>query len=265
MKDGKEPAKRASGLRPQSGAAAGEAAAEAPDASEPRWGAVVVAAGRGTRMGTAESKQFLELGGKPLLIHSLELLQGMDEVAEIVLVTGASDVERCRDWCRSYRLSKVAAVLEGGSERQHSVRLGLRGLGTEWALVHDGVRPLVTAAAVRACLQRAEQTGAAVLAVPVKDTIKQADEHGVIVATPDRSSLWAIQTPQAFRRVRLLEAHEQALASGFLGTDDAMAVERLGDPVSVVEGEYTNIKITTPEDLPYAEFLLARRERGAES
>lgn len=231
-------------------------------ADKPRWGAVIVAAGRGTRMGTAESKQFLELRGKPVLIHTLELFQSMAEIAEIVLVTGASDVERCREWCRSYRLSKVTAVLEGGSERQHSVRLGLAGLQSEWALVHDGVRPLVTADAVRVCLKRAEETGAAVLAVPVKDTIKQVDLNGVITATPDRKSLWAIQTPQAFRRVRLLEAHEQALRDGFLGTDDAMAVERLGDLVSVAEGEYTNIKITTPEDLPYAEFLLAQRERG---
>ncbi|WP_425436510.1 2-C-methyl-D-erythritol 4-phosphate cytidylyltransferase [Paenibacillus herberti] len=234
----------------------------ADDRDKPRWGAVIVAAGRGTRMGTAESKQFLELRGKPVLIHTLELFQSMEEIGEIVLVTGADDVERCREWCRFYRLSKVTAVLEGGSERQHSVRLGLAGLRSEWALVHDGVRPLVTANAVRLCLQQAEGTGAAVLAVPVKDTIKQVDESGVITATPDRRSLWAIQTPQAFRRVRLLEAHEQALRDGFLGTDDAMAVERLGDSVSVAEGEYTNIKITTPEDLPYAEFLLEQRERG---
>ena len=108
----------------------------------------------------------------------------------------------------------------------------------------------------------AQTTGAAVLAVPVKDTIKQVNEAGVIVATPDRRSLWAIQTPQAFRRSLLLEAHEQAEQDGFLGTDDAMVVERLGVPVSVAEGEYTNIKITTPEDLPWAEFLLQRGREG---
>ena len=232
--------------------------------SAPRhsWGAVIVAAGRGSRMGTAESKQFLLLRGKPILVHTLELFQQLDEICEIVLVTGAADVERCREWTAEYGLTKVKAILEGGSERQHSVRAGLAALSAEWALVHDGVRPLVTAGAVRSCLERAERTGAAVLAVPVKDTIKQVDDHGVIVSTPDRKSLWAIQTPQAFRRVRLMEAHDQALAAGFLGTDDAMVVERLGDQVSVAEGEYTNIKITTPEDLPYAEFLLDQRERG---
>ncbi len=126
-------------------------------------------------------------------------------------------------------------------------------------MVHDGVRPLVTADAVRACCAQAEQSGASVLAVPVKDTIKQVNEAGVIVSTPDRRSLWAIQTPQAFRRVLLLEAHERALAEQFVGTDDAMVVERMGVSVTVAEGEYTNIKITTPEDLPWAEFLLAKR------
>ncbi|WP_127508989.1 2-C-methyl-D-erythritol 4-phosphate cytidylyltransferase [Paenibacillus humicus] len=226
------------------------------------WGAVIVAAGRGTRMGTPESKQFLLLRGKPVLVHTLELFQRMDAIREIVLVTGAADAERCRRWCGEYGLTKVAAIMEGGSERQHSVRIGLDSLSADWALVHDGVRPLVSEAAVSACLARAEETGAAVLAVPVKDTIKKVDAAGIIESTPDRSSLWAIQTPQAFRRARLREAHERALADGFLGTDDSMVVERLGDPVAVAEGEYTNIKITTPEDLPYAEFLLEQRERG---
>ncbi|MDQ8737757.1 2-C-methyl-D-erythritol 4-phosphate cytidylyltransferase [Paenibacillus sp. LHD-38] len=223
------------------------------------WGVIIVAAGRGTRMGTKESKQYLQLGDKPILVHTLELFQSMDSVKEAVLVVGSDDVERCRNWVTQYGISKVTAVVAGGKERQHSVYCGLQQLSTDWVMVHDGVRPLVTADAVRACCKQAEQSGASVLAVPVKDTIKQVNEAGVIVSTPDRRSLWAIQTPQAFRRVLLLEAHERALEEQFIGTDDAMVVERLGANVTVAEGEYTNIKITTPEDLPWAEFLLAKR------
>ncbi|WP_053373874.1 2-C-methyl-D-erythritol 4-phosphate cytidylyltransferase [Paenibacillus sp. FJAT-27812] len=223
------------------------------------WGVIIVAAGRGTRMGTKESKQYLQLGDKPILVHTLELFQSMDTVKEAVLVVGSDDVERCRKWVQEYGITKVTAVVTGGAERQHSVYCGLQELTSEWVMVHDGVRPLVTADAVRSCCEQAEKSGASVLAVPVKDTIKQVNEAGVIISTPDRRSLWAIQTPQAFRRVLLLEAHERALAEQFVGTDDAMVVERMGASVTVAEGEYTNIKITTPEDLPWAEFLLAKR------
>jgi len=230
-----------------------------------QWGVVIVAAGKGTRMGTAESKQYLTLRDKPILVHTLELFQSMDETAAIALVVGQADIGRCQEWVVQYGLAKVTAIVQGGSERQHSVHLGLKALPShlQWVMVHDGVRPLVTQQAVRACCAAAmkgEDQGAAVIAVPVKDTIKQVNDSGVIVATPDRRSLWAIQTPQAFRRDLLARAHETAEADRFLGTDDAMVVERLNVPVVVAEGEYTNIKITTPDDLPYAEFLLAERE-----
>ncbi|WP_308636601.1 2-C-methyl-D-erythritol 4-phosphate cytidylyltransferase [Paenibacillus silvisoli] len=239
------------------------------EAAGAKWGVVVVAAGRGTRMGTAESKQYLLLQDKPILVHTLERFQAMDDIAEVALIVGQDDVERCQGFVQAYGLDKVKQVAAGGSERQHSVHRGLAALSetVEWVMVHDGVRPLVTERAVRACMDKALQTEAAVLAVPVKDTIKQVNETGVITATPDRRSLWAIQTPQAFRRSLLRQALDEAAKDGFLGTDDAMAVERLGVSVSVAEGDYTNIKITTPEDLPYAEFLLASREqeRGKKS
>ncbi|MUT68162.1 2-C-methyl-D-erythritol 4-phosphate cytidylyltransferase [Paenibacillus sp. NEAU-GSW1] len=228
-----------------------------------QWGVVVVAAGRGSRMGTAESKQYLPLCGKPILVHTLELFQAMDEIAEIVLVVGEGDVPRCNELVQEHgALHKVTAVVAGGSERQHSVYAGVKAISPDvaWVMVHDGVRPLVAAEAVRNCCAAAERTGAAVLAVPVKDTIKQVNESGVIVSTPDRRSLWAIQTPQAFRRELLAAAHERALAEGFLGTDDAMVVERTGAEVVIAEGDYTNIKITTPDDLPWAAFLMGKRE-----
>ncbi|ANS77290.1 2-C-methyl-D-erythritol 4-phosphate cytidylyltransferase [Paenibacillus yonginensis] len=227
-------------------------------------GAVIVAAGRGTRMGTAESKQYLLLDGKPIIVHTLEVFQREPLVSEIVLVTGEQDVERCRQWVSSYGLNKVTKVIPGGSERQDSVYKGLQELAAEWVLVHDGVRPFVTGALIHACCEGAWESGASVLAVPVKDTVKVIDGEGFVSATPDRRSLWAIQTPQAFRRLELIEAHEAARRDGFSGTDDSMLVERRGTRVKIVEGDYSNIKITTPEDLDFAAWIRSGRQRRGE-
>jgi len=222
-------------------------------------GAVVVAAGRGTRMGAADRKPFLPLCGKPVLVHALEALAAAG-VTEIVLVVGAGDVERAGRLCREHRISAVRRVVPGGAERQESVREGLKVLEAEWALVHDGVRPLVTPDLIRRCVEAARNTGGAVAAVPVKDTIKLADEAGRVAGTPDRSRLWAVQTPQVFRREDLARALDAARADGFVATDDAAAAERLGIAVKLVMGDYRNIKITTPEDLQLAELWLGGRE-----
>jgi 2-C-methyl-D-erythritol 4-phosphate cytidylyltransferase len=220
------------------------------------WSAVIVAAGRGTRMGTKESKQYLELLGKPILVHTLHIFDRMAEIGEIVLVTGAEDLERCGALVRENGLRKVTAIVAGGAERQHSVRIGIAAASCEWVMVHDGVRPLASPDAIRRVIEAACRHDAAVLAVPVKDTIKQVNADGLIAGTPDRKTLWAIQTPQAFRRELLAACHERAAAEGFLGTDDAMVVERYGHAVAVAEGEYTNIKVTTPDDLAWAAYLL---------
>ncbi|MEK5025720.1 2-C-methyl-D-erythritol 4-phosphate cytidylyltransferase [Paenibacillus sp. FSL M7-1046] len=225
-------------------------------------GAVIVAAGRGTRMGTAESKQYLLLQGKPIIVHTLEVFQQHELISEIVLVTGQEDIERCREWVEAYKLDKVKAVVPGGSERQHSVHLGLKQLDTNWVMVHDGVRPFVQESEIDACYERARAVGASALAVPVKDTIKQVDGNGKVLSTPDRRSLWAIQTPQTFRLSDLLAAYAAAEREGFIGTDDSSLAERSGIPVSVVEGSYRNIKITTPEDLDFAEFTERNRGEG---
>lgn len=221
-------------------------------------GVIVVAAGRGTRMGTDISKQYLPLAGKPVLVHTLEAFEKMEMVHSIVLVIGAGDEERCSGYIREYGLRKVSAVLTGGAERQSSVYQGLQALDpeTEWVLVHDGVRPFITADDASRCLEGARRYGAAVLAVPVKDTVKIVSSDGRIDSTPDRSRLWAIQTPQAFRVKELVAAHELALQEGFVGTDDAMLAERTGQEVYVVEGSYANVKITTPEDLEWAEYRM---------
>lgn len=226
-----------------------------------RFGVVVVAAGKGTRMGTPESKQFLLLQDKPVLVHTLERFEGMEQCESIALVTSSNDVDRCREWITQYNLPKVRDIVAGGKERQDSVYEGLKAIqkrGVELVLIHDGVRPFVTEEAVYACCEAAVKHHAAVLAVPVKDTIKQANAEGVIVATPDRSSLWAIQTPQAFRLEDVMKAHHKAQEEGWVGTDDAMLVERMGIDVHLVEGSYTNIKLTTPEDLLWAEWWLTR-------
>ncbi|MGZ9587204.1 2-C-methyl-D-erythritol 4-phosphate cytidylyltransferase [Paenibacillus marinisediminis] len=227
-----------------------------------RFGVVVVAAGKGTRMGTPESKQFLLLQDKPVLVHTLERFERMEQCETIVLVTSSHDVARCESWAEQYGLAKVRDIVAGGKERQDSVYEGLTAAqkrGVEVVLIHDGVRPFVTETDVLACCDAAVQHRAAVLAVPVKDTIKQVNAEGVIVATPDRSSLWAIQTPQAFRLDDVMRAHDAAREAGWLGTDDAMLVERIGIEVHIVEGSYTNIKLTTPEDLLWAEWWLTRQ------
>lgn len=226
-------------------------------------GVVIVAAGRGSRMGTTESKQYLPLAGKPILIHTLLKFLSLPEVHTIVLVVPAGDEERVRQMAETYGCAgERVKIVAGGEERQNSVRNGLAALEgmVDLVLVHDGVRPLVSPSKVRAVSHEAATSGAAVLAVRVKDTIKTVGPDGVITHTPDRQSLWAVQTPQAFRLSLLLEAYTAAEASGVQATDDAMLVERLGVAVRVVEGDYSNIKITTLEDLAWAEKLLAREE-----
>ncbi|WP_248929054.1 2-C-methyl-D-erythritol 4-phosphate cytidylyltransferase [Paenibacillus hamazuiensis] len=231
-----------------------------------KLGVVIVAAGKGSRMKAAESKQYLELAGKPILVHTLELFERLDAVDTIVLVTGAGDIERCSGYAAQYGIGKLAQIVTGGAERQHSVYAGIKALPeqVEWVLVHDGVRPFAAKEHILRCVETVKACGAAVLAVPVKDTIKIVDGAGIIRSTPDRRSLWAMQTPQAFRRSLLEQAYEQAERDGFVGTDDASLVERIGAPVQVVEADYYNIKITTPEDLPWAEWI-AQNVRGEDA
>jgi 2-C-methyl-D-erythritol 4-phosphate cytidylyltransferase len=223
-------------------------------------GVIVVAAGKGLRMGGQVPKQHLPLAGKPVLVRTLEAFEHMEHIHSVVLVVGPGDEARCSRYTSEYGLRKVHAVVTGGAERQASVYQGLLALDpeVEWVLVHDGVRPFVTPEETAECLEAAKRYGAAVVAVPVNDTVKIVEPDGKIASTPDRSTLWAIQTPQAFRVRELLAAHELAMQEGFTGTDDAMVVERTGQPVYVVRGGYHNLKITTPEDLEWAEYRLKR-------
>ncbi|MBI3030995.1 MAG: 2-C-methyl-D-erythritol 4-phosphate cytidylyltransferase [Candidatus Rokubacteria bacterium] len=224
--------------------------------------AIVPAAGSGSRMGGSSPKQFLRLGGVPVLVRTLRILAGSRVVRGIVLVAPPAAVERTRRLLARHRVPRVLAVVPGGAERQESVWLGLQAVppAAELVLVHDGVRPFVTGTLVRDVVEAARRFGAAICGIPVRETVKRHRE-GFVETTVDRGGLWLIQTPQAFRRSLLWEAHEKARQDGFLGTDDAVLVERLGVPVRIVAGLQENLKITTPDDLARARVLASARGR----
>jgi 2-C-methyl-D-erythritol 4-phosphate cytidylyltransferase len=201
-------------------------------------------------------KLWLPLAGRITLAHTIDAFQASPLIDTIVLVTSAERLEDARALCQEEQWHKVSAVVLGGSRRQDSVCIGLDTLAAEtgWVMIHDGARPFVTPTIIEAGLQAAQQHLAAVAAVPVKDTIKQVQD-GIIHATLDRSQLWAIQTPQVFSFSLIHEAHHSPIAQTDV-TDDASLVELLGQHVAVFPGSYTNIKITTQEDLIFAEALL---------
>lgn len=231
----------------------------------PRVVAIVPAAGRGLRMGGSVPKQFLSLGGEPLIVHSLRILQAADTVDGIILAVPEADLDYCtNDLVRQHGFSKVTRVVAGGIERQDSVRHALEQVaeGTEIVLVHDAVRPFLTAQMVSDVIAMAEKYGAAIIALPMRDTVKEVGSDHVIQRTVDRRPLWLAQTPQAFRRQWLQEAHRKAHAEGFHATDDAYLVEWLGRSVMVVEGSGENIKVTRPEDLVIGEAILASRSKS---
>jgi len=216
-------------------------------------------------MGAKTPKQFLTLGGLPLLVHSLRVLEASDDVQAIVLAVSKAELDYCRqEIVSAYRFKKVQAVVEGGEERQDSVGLGMAAVGAEAdiVLVHDAVRPFLTTDMVARVIAAAAKHGAAIVAIPVRDTVKRVGANGQIDKTVDRKSLWSAQTPQAARRALLQEAHTQAKRDGFRGTDEAQLIERLGQRVAIVEGSTENIKVTRPEDLMIAEAILAGRQKG---
>lgn len=221
---------------------------------------VVVAAGRSTRMGGVD-KTFATVLGAPLIAHTLDQIEAFPPVAEIVLVLAADSLEQGRELVRSRGYRKVVEVCSGGERRQDSVRNGLEQLSPcDWVMVHDGARPCLDQEILERGMAAAATCGAAVAGMPVKDTIKLVSEELLVTDTPDRSRLWAAQTPQIFRYSLLLEAHRDHAQTV---TDDASMVEGLGHPVKMFEGSYENLKVTTAEDLVLAEaFLRARTSTG---
>jgi 2-C-methyl-D-erythritol 4-phosphate cytidylyltransferase len=214
-------------------------------------------------MGAALSKQYLTLAGQPILAHTLSVFDRHPAVDRIFIIAPAADISFCRsEIVEPFAFAKVRGIIPGGNERQDSVRNGLQACGAgdeEIIIIHDGVRPFLPPGIIDQAIAAAGRVGGCVVGVPVKDTIKEVDA-GRVVGTPARRRLWQAQTPQAFPFRIIREAHESAWREGFQGTDDASLVERLGWPVAMIEGDYRNIKITTPEDLVLAQAFLGEEE-----
>jgi 2-C-methyl-D-erythritol 4-phosphate cytidylyltransferase len=221
--------------------------------------AVIVSAGKGLRFMEGQKKQFHFLGGKPILVHTLDQFETCPLIRSILLVTGQEDMDYClKEIVEKYKFQKVSQIVPGGKRRQESVKNGIDALPKDADIVaiHDGVRPFVTKAMIEDSIHSAVRYGAVILAMPVKDTMKMSNPDGTVLKTLDRESLWQVQTPQTFQVNVIKEAYYKAAEDGFIGTDDASLVERLGVKVHILPGSYTNIKITTPEDLLLANLFL---------
>jgi 2-C-methyl-D-erythritol 4-phosphate cytidylyltransferase len=220
---------------------------------------VVPAGGIGARLGSATPKQFLALGSVPILVSTVRHFARHPAVRVIVVAVPEAHVGRARRMLSALARHRSLAVVAGGSTRQASVERALQEVAAdlELVVVHDAVRPFITSALIDAVLAAARAHGAAICALPINETVKRVSGD-FVVTTEDRSSLWAVQTPQAFRAALLREAHEKASRDGIVGTDDAMLVERLGHRVRVVPGHESNIKITTPADLRRARAWVRR-------
>lgn len=220
--------------------------------------AVIVAAGQGVRMGSSKPKQYLLLGNRPILAYCLRAFDLCAAVDKLYLVVPESDMDYCRfEIVLPLQLKKGVQLVAGGPLRQVSVYNGICQIQDKQGLVviHDGIRPFIRPDCIQRCINGAEETGACVLAVPVADTLKKVNRSGLIDGTVDREGIWQAQTPQVFAYELIVRAHEKARGEGFIASDDAALVERLGGRVKIAAGDRNNLKITTPEDLQYARAL----------
>ncbi|QST00164.1 bifunctional 2-C-methyl-D-erythritol 4-phosphate cytidylyltransferase/2-C-methyl-D-erythritol 2,4-cyclodiphosphate synthase [Pontibacillus sp. ALD_SL1] len=225
---------------------------------------IILAAGQGKRMKAGLNKQFLSIDEKPLLIHTIEAFMQDDSCEQRIVVINPDERTQIESLLERFGYSNQITLIDGGQERQDSVYAGLQAINSDSiVLIHDGARPFVTRKSIRELVEEASEHGAALLAVPVTDTIKQYQSGSL--KTLKRDELWAAQTPQAFRYNTILEAHEHAKDDHYLGTDDASLVERLGGNVGVVQGSYDNIKLTTPEDIEKAETIIDKRSAELEA
>lgn len=229
--------------------------------------ALIAAGGLGVRMGTSRRKQFLELGGRPILVHTLEAFDSHPQVDRLVVVVPVTDLNYCRqEIIPGAGLYKPVMLVSGGQHRQESVYNGLQAIRANDAivLIHDGARPLLTTQLITACIEGAQQWRACIPALPIQDTLKQVDRQGMIERTVSRSTLFRAQTPQAFDLSLIKDAHARARHHGWQATDDAALVERMGVAVRMVEGSWENIKITRPHDLLRAEMILRQRLKNGQ-
>ena len=226
-----------------------------------RWGAVVPAGGLGARMKGGDPKQYITLGHRPILIHTLARLAACPSLEGIVVAAPADEIQRTEELIKSYGIGKIQAIVAGGDTRQGSVFLGLSELDPsfDYVVVHDGVRPLMDQAILDRVMLAAREHGAATAAIKVQDTLAEVDRHSHISTMPSRAKLWQVQTPQAFWRPILIKAHNKAWADAHIGTDEAGLVVRMGHEVVVVEGSPLNLKVTTRHDLELAEAIVGLR------
>ncbi len=223
------------------------------------FSAVIVAAGRGTRMGSEVKKQYLEICGIPLLARTIKVFESCENIDEIILVIDSNDIIFCKhEIIDRYGFDKVKSIVSGGETRQDSVYNGLQEVDKdcEVVLIHDGARPFIKQDEIISLIEAAREYKACTIATPVKDTIKLVGQDEFIKETLNRNTLWSVQTPQAFLYDTVLAAHHRAMKDDFNGTDDAQLVERMGISVKLVKGSYNNIKITTREDLIIAKAII---------
>ena len=217
-------------------------------------GVLIAAAGQGKRMGLGKNKLFIEFEGKPVLIHTIEKFYNLSWISEIIIVVNPEEQNIVKNLLKKYNL-QVTHIVPGGKERQDSIESGLSYIHSDYVMIHDGARPFIRSSVLNDLYKLVTKEDAVVLGVPVKDTIKTVDKTGTILTTPDRRSLWAIQTPQAFRLSIIKKAYQLAQETGFYGTDDSSLVENIGLKVKVTLGDYDNIKITTKEDIKIAQTI----------
>ncbi|MEG0546097.1 MAG: 2-C-methyl-D-erythritol 4-phosphate cytidylyltransferase [Oscillospiraceae bacterium] len=232
---------------------------ELPIAKNPFVTAIIVAAGNATRM-NGINKQFLFIDGVPVLIRTLKAFEECEYISEIVIATKSEDIPNVHSMIKDYQISKVSDIVTGGKTRAESVCAAIKRCSpfSEYFAIHDGARPLVTNKIISDVVLKAFETKAAATGTKVKDTIKVVDDNNIIVSTPNRNNLWAVATPQVFERTLYLSALD-AVANSFEFTDDCKLIEEYGADVSMVEGSYQNLKITTPEDSLFAEAIIFSR------
>ncbi len=230
-----------------------------------RVAVLIPAAGMGKRMAKDRQKQFLMFGDMPVLAHTLKVFEGVDEVTEIIVIAPKGEEGFCLDKIvEKYRIHKVTKVIAGGKERQDSVYNGLKLISddTDFVIVHDGVRPFVTKDIIKRSIELVREFDGVVAGIPAKDTIKRVSDDMFVEATMNRAHLWLIQTPQTFKYKIINEAYNKAYINDYYGTDDASLVERLGYKIKVIMDNYENIKITTAEDMLFAEMIYKNRGKG---
>ena len=219
--------------------------------------AIILAGGKGKRMNSSVSKQFIELKGKPILYYTLKKFIDNENIDEIILVLPKDEIEYCKENILEKYSLKIAKIVEGGKERQDSVYNGLKSItDCNIVLIHDGARPFTSDRIINDGIKYAKIYGAAAPGVMPKDTKKIKDDNNFSIETPDRNTLMAIQTPQVFNYNKILQCHESIKENNIMVTDDTMVVERFGEKVFLFDGDYINIKVTTPEDLILGEKFL---------